>query len=199
MTYLLGRRGLNVTAYDLGDPRQPGLPNIPLTSEVNVIRTPYATDLPFIDASFDAVLSCGVLEHVDEYSETGNELNSLREIARILRPGGLLLIYQLPQFYAWQEAVIRRLRLGYAHPRRYSLQEISQILRHTGYSLRSVRRANLIPKNLTGMPRPLRNIYSWFSMPLIALDGLLCGIPGLRHIAGVLEIVAQITGEISDD
>ena len=46
--------------------------------------------LPFDDASFDAVLSCGVLEHVP-YEE-----GSVREIARVLKPGGHFFVYQLP-------------------------------------------------------------------------------------------------------
>jgi SAM-dependent methyltransferase len=191
MTYLLRRRGFAVTAYDLGDPHDQ-LPDIPLCRTINVLRTPYPTALPFVDKSFDSALSCGVLEHVDEYSQPGNERLALQELHRVLRPGGRLLIYQLPQEYAWQEAIIRRAKLGYAHPRRYSEREIRALLRTAGYCVKSVRRANLIPKNLTGMPRPLRQLYSRFSRPLIALDGLLCQIPTVNQLAGVLEIDAMV-------
>src|SRR5579862_6647551 len=124
MTYLLRKRGFAVTPFDIGDVDK-RLPNIPLCRDLEVVRTTHPTDLPFGDGSFDAVLSCGVLEHVDEFSAPGNEVKSLREISRILRPGGHLLIYQLPQRYAWMEAIVRRLRLGYAHPRRYTLAEIT--------------------------------------------------------------------------
>jgi SAM-dependent methyltransferase len=191
MTYLLKRRGFQVTAFDIGEPDKVTLPDMPLCDELDVIYTLQPTNMPFIEDSFDAVLSCGVLEHVDEFSQSGNELESLREIARVLRPGGFLFIYQLPQRYAWQEAIIRRLRLGYAHPRRYTAIEITNMLRQTGYSIQRIRRANLIPKNLTGMPNKLRTIYSRFSHTLIALDGNFCKIPGLNHLAGVLEITAQ--------
>lgn len=190
MTYLLKQRGLQVTAFDLGQPDQ-RLPDIPLCHNLNVIRSEHPTNLPFAENTFDAVLSCGVLEHVDEFSQGGNELESLREIARILRPGGLFFIYQLPQRYAWQEAVIRRLRLGYAHPRRYTASEICALLDQTGYTVRRVRRANLAPKNLTGLPNKLRVIYSRFSHSLIALDTAICKIPGINQLAGVLEITAQ--------
>ena len=191
MTYLLKRRGFQVTSFTIGEPGKVALPNIPICQELDVVYSTHPTNLPFGENSFDSVLSCGVLEHVDEFSQPGYELNSLREIARILRPGGFLLIYQLPQRYAWQEAIIRHLSLGYTHPRRYSAIEITNLLKQTGYSIQSIRRANLIPKNLTGMPNKLRAMYSRFSKALIAIDGILCKIPGLNHLAGVLEIKAQ--------
>ncbi len=106
MTYLLKRRGFQVTAFDIGEPGKATLPNIPLSRELNVVFTSHRSNLPFVESSFDAVLSCGVLEHVDEFSQPGNELISLREIARVLRPHGHLLVYQLPQRYAWQEAIM---------------------------------------------------------------------------------------------
>jgi SAM-dependent methyltransferase len=192
MTYLLKRRGFQVTAFDVGDPTTAQLPNIPICRDLEVVRTLHPTQLPFEDSSFDTVLSCGVLEHVDEYSgQPGNEVVSLREIARILRPRGLLLIYQLPQQSAWQETVIRRFKLGYSHPRRYTANEISQMLRQNGYRVKRLAHANLIPKNLTGIPKQVRNFYSRFSQPLLALDQGLCRLPGLNYFAGVFEIVAQ--------
>jgi SAM-dependent methyltransferase len=189
MTYLLQRRGFQVTPFDIGAP-ETSLPDMPLCRGLSIVRTQHPTTLPFEIASFDVVLSCGVLEHVDEYSQPGNEIKSLHEIARVLRPGGLFLIYQLPQRYAWQEAVIRRFRLGYAHSRRYTAAEIIRLLESTGYRTQRVRRANLIPKNLTGMPTPLRRFYSRFSRPLIMVDGWLSQLPLLNQIAGVLEITA---------
>jgi SAM-dependent methyltransferase len=195
MTYLLRRRGLQVTPFDIGSPYEHHLPDVPLCRSLDTIRTTERTVLPFQPASFDAVLSCGVLEHVDSGSEPGNEIKSLHEIARVLRPGGLLLIYQLPQQYAWQEALIRRFKLGYAHPRRYTACELRQMLRNAGFRVRRVHRANMIPKNLTGLPASLRKLYSRSSRPvsrsLIALDGFLSQIPLLNHIAGVLEVTAQ--------
>lgn len=191
MTYLLKRRNFDVTAFDIGNPQQADMPDIPLCRGLEIVRSLHPTALPFADNSFDAVLSCGVLEHVDEFSQVGNERASLREMARILRPGGRFFIYQLPQRYAWQEATIRRLHLGYAHPRRYTDSEITQMLQAAGFSVERVRRANLIPKNLTGMPNRLRVFYSRFSRQLIALDGALCRIPLLNQVAGVLELTAR--------
>jgi SAM-dependent methyltransferase len=193
MTYLMRRRGFEVTPFDLGEPGKQ-MPDIPLCRDLNIVRTTHPTNLPFEARQFDAVLSCGVLEHVDEFSEPGNEIKSLQEIARVLRPGGRLLIYQLPQEYAWQEAITRRLEIGYAHARRYTLPEIAAILARSGYSIQRVTRSGLVPKNLTGLPEGVRNLYSRFSQVLLALDRLLCRVPGLNALAGVMEITARYDG-----
>ncbi len=193
MTYLMQRRGLVVTAYDVRDADDP-LPNTPLSAVFDRIVSQEPTSLPFLDSTFDAVLSCGVLEHVDEYSQPGNERRSLHEIARILKPGGKLLIYQLPQRDAWQETIIRKFKLGYAHPRRYTASEISQMLNEAGLTINRLQHANLIPKNLTGMPATLRRLYSKPSRQLIAIDGIASKLPLLRSIAGVLEVTARKPG-----
>src|SRR5688500_11625103 len=161
MTYLLRRRGLDVTAFDVGGETAESL-QMPLARDLNVVRSTHPTELPFTDRSFGAVLSCGVLEHVDEFSRPGNEVRSLGEIRRVMRPHGHFFIYQLPQRYTWQEAVTRTLRLGYSHPRRFSAREIERLLTRTGYRVESLRRNNMLPKNLTGLPEPVRTLYSRF-------------------------------------
>ena len=190
MTHLLRRRGFTVTPFDVGAADAP-LPDVPLTRGLQVMRSTHPTDLPFPAGAFDAVLSCGVLEHVDEFSEPGNEVRSLGEIRRVLTSRGVLLIYQLPQRYSSQEAISRTLRLGYAHPRRFTAGEIRSLLARTGYRVVRLRRNNMLPKNLTGLPAPIRAFYSRFSLALIRLDDALSVIPGLNQLAGVMEIVAR--------
>jgi hypothetical protein len=65
------------------------------------------------------------------------------------------------------------------------------MLHAAGYRVRRVRRANLIPKNLTGLPQAARRFYNRFSQPFIALDGWLSRVPLLNQVAGVMEIVAR--------
>lgn len=191
MSYLLRRRGFEVVAYDLGETIA-SLPDLPLTREVTVVRGTHPTDLPFATESFEVVLSCGVLEHVDEYTGVaGNEMKSLREIHRVLRPGGYFPLYQLPQQHTWQEAITRTLGIGYAHPRRFTEREIRGILVATGFHVKRVSRFNMMPKNLTGVPSALRDFYSRLSEPVMAIDRILSAIPGLNRVAGVLEILAN--------
>jgi len=189
MTYLLRRRGFSAVPYDIASTAET-LPDLPLTRGLDIVRGTHPTALPFPDESFDAVLSCGVLEHVDEYTGAGNERRSLAEIRRVLRPNGAFLIYQLPQQHTWQEAITRTLHLGYSHPRRFTEREIRSVLRDTGFRVSCVRRQNMLPKNLTGMPEVLRSAYSRFSRAFIRLDGLLSAVPLVNRVAGVMEIVA---------
>ncbi|HKE37306.1 MAG TPA: class I SAM-dependent methyltransferase [Candidatus Baltobacteraceae bacterium] len=55
-----------------------------------------ATNLPFADGSFDHVLSTQVLEHVDDPQRM------LTECARVLRPGGTLIL-SAPQYWELHE------------------------------------------------------------------------------------------------
>ena len=50
------------------------------------IRLGSVTELPFGERSFDAVVSCDVLYHVEDDGA------ALREAARVLRPGGLIVV-----------------------------------------------------------------------------------------------------------
>jgi SAM-dependent methyltransferase len=191
MSYLLKRRGFDVTAFDVGS--DVNLPALPLIRAITIQRTTHPTTLPFADASFDVVLSCGVLEHVDEYSEPGNERRSLAEIRRVLKPDAHFSIYQLPQRWSWQEAVTRTLGIGYSHPRRFSESEIRALLKDAGFVVEDVRRNNLLPKNLTGTPRVVRNAYGSMGRILIDLDSGLSKIPLVNRFAGVLELTARRT------
>jgi SAM-dependent methyltransferase len=191
MSYLLKRRAFDVTSFELGKTAE-SLPSLPLTREVQILRGTHPTDLPFASASYDVVLSCGVLEHVDEFSGIpGNELRSLEEIHRVLKPGGYFPIYQLPQLHTWQEAIVRTFRLGYAHPRRFTAREIRGLLHRYGFRVERLRRNNMLPKNLTSLPTSIRDLYSRFSHSIIAIDDLLSRVPLLNNLAGVLEIVAR--------
>src|SRR5262249_4506473 len=57
----------------------------------------FAAPLPFRDDSFDAILCTSVLEHVD------NAEQAVSEIARVMKPGGRLLI-TVPFFYPEHDA-----------------------------------------------------------------------------------------------
>ena len=190
MTYLLQRRGFRVTAYDV-DRTVESLPDLPLTRHVSIIRGTHPTTLPFPDSAFDIVLSCGVLEHVDEYSEQGNEVRALREIHRVLAPEGHLPIFQLPQQLAWQEAITRTLKVGYSHPRRFTERGIRSLLDRTGFRVDSLRRYNMLPKNVTGLPAIVRDAYGRQSRVVHRADDLLSRVPVLNRLAGVLELIAQ--------
>lgn len=57
-----------------------------------------ALELPFPDATFDRIIASEVLEHID------NDRGALRELSRVLRPGGVLAVTVprwLPELLCW--------------------------------------------------------------------------------------------------
>ncbi|CDO87261.1 class I SAM-dependent methyltransferase [Mycobacterium triplex] len=52
-------------------------------------QTGDATAMPFLDESFDSVVSCLMLHHIIDWE------NALAEVARVLRPGGTFVGYDL--------------------------------------------------------------------------------------------------------
>jgi ubiquinone/menaquinone biosynthesis C-methylase UbiE len=83
--------------------------------------------LPYRDAALDAVFGFGVLHHVPDWR------GALREIARVLKPGG---IYVLEEFYPpfYQNCLARRLFLHPEHDR-FDSRALHQALQETGFAL----------------------------------------------------------------
>ncbi len=67
--------------------------------------------LPFCDESFDQVIGCHVLEHMDALTQE----DFLREIARVLKPEGRLILC-LPFFGSLSWKFIRRIHSFWTHP-----------------------------------------------------------------------------------
>lgn len=84
-------------------------------------------ELPYEDNSFDVILGSGVLEHV------AMDYESLRELHRILKPDGTLIITYLPNWLSIKEWFRRVIRKKDFHRRLYGLAETSQLLKRTGF------------------------------------------------------------------
>lgn len=104
--------------------------------------------LPYADDQFDAVVSVGVLEHVRE--NQGDELASLREIHRILKPQGRFLCYHLPNRYSWIEWLSTRLPDKYCHQYRYTRPDIETLCAQAHLTLLEVKRYGWLPRNMVG-------------------------------------------------
>jgi SAM-dependent methyltransferase len=121
------------------------------------------TRLPYADATFDSVFSVGVLEHVRETG--GSEIASLRELHRILRPGGRLICGHLPNRSSYIEWASRRLFRDApddAHRRyhlyRFSKNEASRLLAEAGFTIESIRPYGFLPRNVLGrLPARVRD------------------------------------------
>ncbi|WP_285030442.1 class I SAM-dependent methyltransferase [Mycolicibacterium sp. lyk4-40-TYG-92] len=83
------RPGLAITATDL-DPVMVDAATGRLKDNPRVtVQSADATRLPFADGAFDSVVSCLMLHHVIEWEA------AVAEIARVLKPGGLFVGYDL--------------------------------------------------------------------------------------------------------
>lgn len=109
-----------------------------------------AADLPFDDATFDAVVSAHTIEHVPDVEV------ALREMCRVVRPGGQVLL-----IYPWEP--IRGL---WAVP-------TAVILHRNPFKARQIHRHRLTPERLRaraqGLPLAHRySTFSWRRMPQYA-------------------------------
>ena len=147
LTVLLREAGLDVHGVDIDPGRvQPLWDRYGIGVEAVDIET---EPLPFVDDRFDLVLFTEMLEHLRV-----NPLHALREISRVLRPGGTLLLstpnitplhrvgFLLGRDYQGDpvEEFGKLERIGHmGHVRLYSTQEVARILEHTGFAVEEVR------------------------------------------------------------
>ena len=184
ITSLLRRAGLEATAFDyapeLDEPTVGPLPRYP---EIEAHFGPDPVELPFADDSFDAVLSCGVLEHVERPHE------SLDEIGRVLRPGGTFYVYKLPNRASYLEWIARRLGLYYhganEHDAVYSLGSAEDLVRSHGFEVTESRYANMLPLTLTSGLANRAAPVVWAS------NRGLARLPALNRVATNVELVAR--------
>lgn len=83
--------------------------------------------LPFSSNFFEAVIGSGVLEH------TAMDYESLKELHRVLKPEGVLVISYLPNWLSLDEWIRRVIRKRDFHHRLYGLSEATQLLKRAGF------------------------------------------------------------------
>jgi SAM-dependent methyltransferase len=183
VTDLLFRAGLNVTAFDYRPDAEEGLAQLERYPHLHVRLSADPRRLPFADQSFDAVLSCGVLEHVEDPDA------SLDEIRRVLVPGGTLYVYKLPNRSSYLEAIARRAGLYYhgalEHDRVYDRRSASALLSRHRFSILEARRMNMLPLTVPGRFAASGASAVW------AVNRGLSAIPGLNLLATNVELVAR--------
>jgi SAM-dependent methyltransferase len=182
VSWLLQRRGVSVVSYDVE--KRPARERM---APLNSINVEYGTDpvrLPYASSFTGAVLSVGVLEHVLDMS------GSLREINRVLRPGGLFFIFMLPNRYSWAEWIADR-RHASAHPVKFTFRTAMSVLCTHGFDVETRWKRNFLPRNLTGFGQPFKSAYGSLYRQIELLDKLLSNIPPTSIFSGVLEFIAR--------
>jgi SAM-dependent methyltransferase len=118
LTYLASygkAQGIDIDEEALEYCRERGLTNVRLGA---------AETLPFEDGSFDLVTALDVVEHLDD------DAAALREIRRVLRPGGTLLLTVPAHPFLWGDQDEVNL-----HKRRYLAPQVRERLGATGFEV----------------------------------------------------------------
>ena len=117
--------------------------------------------LPFENETFDIVCSMGVLEHVHESG--GDQIASLKEIHRILKPQGVFLCFHFPYSGSIVEIMHNAImpykkHKAYVHTRRFSREDVVRLTDESRFALREWGRYNILPRNCTQrLPEALAN------------------------------------------
>jgi SAM-dependent methyltransferase len=184
MTALLRGAGVPVEAYDYrgpgtGDPAKP-LEHFP---QITAVYGDDPVRLPYPAGTFSGVLSCGVLEHVQ------NPEGSLNEIHRVLEPGGILYVFKLPNRFSYLEWVARRAGFAFyhgkaEHDRLYTTATARDLLASHGFKVGELRYANMLPLTFPATPSPALGGMVW------AVNRGLARLPVVRFVATNVEAVA---------
>ena len=127
-------------------------------------------NLPFKDATFDAILSFGVIEHVTDDKKFLSETN------RVLCLGGPNIIFGLPQKYSLIELFARLLGLYY-HPKKYTKGEIYNLLIETDFRVDSIRKEGLVPGQVYRLSKRLNAVFNKAYFYLDKIDSILSKTP----------------------
>ncbi|UGS38707.1 class I SAM-dependent methyltransferase [Capillimicrobium parvum] len=183
ISHMLKARGLDVTSIEWNPEIDEGTVRPAARyPDVLVRYTREPVRLPYDDGRFDAVLSMGVLEHVQEPGA------SLDELHRVLRPGGTLYVYKLPNRRSYLERLARRAGLYYhgqlEHDALYTMSTARALVMAHGFRVTELRLANMLPLTLTA---------GWAERGAGAIWGAgraLSAVPLLNRVATNVELVA---------
>lgn len=181
LSFFLRETGIDAVPFDVQD-----LAPNPLmeTMGISPVVSRERVRLPFRDGEFDAVLSCGTLEHADD------EAGSLGEIYRVLKDGGYFFISRLPSAYSYSE-FFAGIRNKSDHPVKYTPSSIRKKLAAGGFECLEVRKENIIPKNLGFLPLGFKRAFNKNYESWSALEDMLVKIWPLNIFAGSLWVTAK--------
>jgi len=130
----------------------------------------------FEDESFDIVISFGVIEH------TKNRNLFIKEIKRILKPGGYFFVFDLPSKYSFSEAflgkIIQFLKNDkiFFHEKMYIKKEVKDVFLKNGFSV-VVKEQFLIPAQVDRISRFICNVFNKNYKNIIKIDQLILKTP----------------------
>ena len=119
------RPDLDITSYDVLS--SPPWEILAKKENLNKIIDSNEERLPFEAGRFDAICGIGVLEHVK------NQESSLKEIYRILKPGGLFYTFLYPNRLSYTEK-FQKIIGNPCHDKPLGMEELEKILTDSGFT-----------------------------------------------------------------
>src|SRR5215211_3571727 len=115
--------GVDISEDALAFCRERGLDNV---------KRGAGEELPYEDGTFDLVTALDVVEHMDD------DLAGLKEMRRVLRPGGRVLLFVPAFMFLWglQDDVSH-------HRRRYRMPHLKRVLEQAGFEIERTTYANI--------------------------------------------------------
>jgi ubiquinone/menaquinone biosynthesis C-methylase UbiE len=182
ITDLLRKRNVDVVSYEYRENEPHRTIRLERFPEITAHVWGEPVKLPFPDDHFAAVLSCGVLEHVQDPGA------SLAELHRVLAPGGRLFVYKLPNRFSYLEVIARALGLYYhgklQYDRVYDRRRVFELIPSHGFRIDAFRRTNMLPLTLS-------NDLAWrYTDQITRLNELIGRVPIANLIATNVEVDA---------
>jgi len=179
VAYLLRKNGGNIVCCDRKGAAEDSSfgQDVPIMDQYGIKAVPLHHDylLPFGDGAFEVAVSFGVLEHVPE------DLESVREIRRVLCPDGLFFCFNLPYNMSWTQKMAR-MRGDRYHSRLYSKGPLRRMIAKGGFEIADMWHRQLFPKNSVLYP-----CYQAFER----IDQFLTERTPLKFLATNIEFVAK--------
>lgn len=139
--------------------------------------------LPFEDSTFDGVVSCGVLEHVQD------TFSSINEVIRILKPGGYFFVFHYPNKLSYIE-FLAKLAGQKTHEHKLSMPEFLTLFKRPQCEVVCYSYKYLLPRNLNQF-HSLRSFVNKHVNFLFHLDRVLSKLPFLKHFSTTLNAVIR--------
>ncbi len=187
ISYILNQHGYkNITASEIFDKEPLFLEYLRNEEGVSIdyIKADILKDNIFKGQNYDAILICGVLEHVPDMRYF------LKQCFDILTPGGKLFIQQFPNKNSLFEK-INDYRKKSSHDIRLSKNELSLLLRFSEYKVESVSYHQFLPYALNGFPVRLRKLYHSQALLIRLIDKILFNVPILRVGSTSIQVIGR--------
>jgi len=153
------RPGLSVTGLDISEAKSWG----PLQKYGATFQSYDSRTFPFEDNTFDYCLAFGVIEHTED------EVKFLREISRVLKTGGRLFVFNLPNKYALFERIANLAGIK-SHDRTYTASRIRALMQSTGFTIESIKRELFLPAQVARISKSTAGVYNRYYLQIDKMD-----------------------------